>query len=257
MIKVKSVVAWGGGRERFPPKTMREFSGVMEMFYILRGMLVVVVQSLSRFQFFSDPMDCSPPVSSVHGISQAGKLEWVAISSSRGSSQPRDWTHVSCLAGGFFTTESSISQVALEVKDPPANAGDIRDVGSIPGLGRSPGEGNGNPPTFLSEESHGQRSLVGGSPVGCKELDTTEATSHTCTPAYRHYGLSWWLSGKESAYQCRRSHMLQSNQARAVQLLSLCIGLVLCNERNHCDEEPPLTKTRESPTCSDEDSAQP
>ena len=38
-----------------------------------------------------------------------------------------------------------ISQVALVVKNPPANAGDIRDVGSIPGLGRSPGEGNGNP----------------------------------------------------------------------------------------------------------------
>ena len=38
-----------------------------------------------------------------------------------------------------------VSQVVLVVKSPPANAGDIRDVGSIPGLGRSPGEGNGNP----------------------------------------------------------------------------------------------------------------
>ena len=37
------------------------------------------------------------------------------------------------------------SQVALVVKNPPANAGDIRDLGSIPGLGRSPGGGNGNP----------------------------------------------------------------------------------------------------------------
>ena len=37
------------------------------------------------------------------------------------------------------------SQVALVVKKPPANAGDIRDGGSIPALGRSPGEGNGNP----------------------------------------------------------------------------------------------------------------
>ena len=35
------------------------------------------------------------------------------------------------------------SQVALVVKNPPANAGDIRDMGSVPGLGRSPGEGNG------------------------------------------------------------------------------------------------------------------
>ena len=43
-----------------------------------------------------DPMDCSPPGSSVHGISQARILEWGAISSSRGSSPPRDQTHVSC-----------------------------------------------------------------------------------------------------------------------------------------------------------------
>ena len=52
------------------------------------------------------PMDYSPPDSSVHRISQARILEWVAISSSRGSCQPRDRTHVSCIAGGFFTTES-------------------------------------------------------------------------------------------------------------------------------------------------------
>ena len=52
-----------------------------------------------------DSMDYSLPSSSVHGIIQARKLEWVAISCSRGSSQPRDRTHNSCLAGGFFTTE--------------------------------------------------------------------------------------------------------------------------------------------------------
>ena len=54
---------------------------------------------------FCDPVDCSPPGSSVHGISQARILEWVAISFSRGSSQPRDQTQVSCIAGRFFTTE--------------------------------------------------------------------------------------------------------------------------------------------------------
>ena len=48
---------------------------------------------------------CSPPGSSVHGISQTRILEWLAISSSRGSPWPRDWTHVPCIAGGFFTTE--------------------------------------------------------------------------------------------------------------------------------------------------------
>ena len=57
------------------------------------------------------------------------------------------------LAGGFFTTE----------------------LGSIPGLGRSPGEGNGNPLQYSGlEKSHGQRSLVGYSLGGCKELDTTK-----------------------------------------------------------------------------------
>ena len=53
----------------------------------------------------SNPVDCSPPGSSDRGILQARILEWVAISSSRGSSQPGDQTRVSFLAGGFFTTE--------------------------------------------------------------------------------------------------------------------------------------------------------
>ena len=69
------------------------------------------------------------------------------------------------------------SQVALVVKNSPAHSGDLRDVGSIPGWGRSPGEGNGNPPQYSClENPHGQRSLVGYSPEGHKESDTTEAT---------------------------------------------------------------------------------
>ena len=50
-----------------------------------------------------DPMDCSLPGSSVHGISQARILEWVAISFSRGFSRPRDRTQVSGIAGRHFT----------------------------------------------------------------------------------------------------------------------------------------------------------
>ena len=60
-----------------------------------------------------------------------------------------------CVVGG------GASQVALVVKNPPANARDLRDVGSIPGSGRSPGEENSNPLQFLPGESHGQRSLAG------------------------------------------------------------------------------------------------
>ena len=50
-----------------------------------------------------NPIDCSPPGSSAHGIFQARVLEWVAISFSRGSSQPRVRTRVSCTAGRCFT----------------------------------------------------------------------------------------------------------------------------------------------------------
>jgi len=50
------------------------------------------------YQTLYDPTDCSPPGSSVHGILQERILEWVAIPFSRGSSQPRDGTQVSCAA---------------------------------------------------------------------------------------------------------------------------------------------------------------
>ena len=51
-----------------------------------------------------DTMDCSPPGSSVLGILQTRILECIAVPFSRRSSQPRDWTQVSCIAGGFFTS---------------------------------------------------------------------------------------------------------------------------------------------------------
>ena len=51
----------------------------------------------------SNPVNCSPSGSSVHGILQARILEWVSISFSRGFSHPRDWTHVSSIAGRFLT----------------------------------------------------------------------------------------------------------------------------------------------------------
>ena len=74
--------------------------------------------------------------------------------------------------------------MALVVKNPPANAGDIRDVGSIPGSGRSPGGGQSNPLQYSCLETpHGQRSLAGYSPWACTELDTTEVTEHTHTCA--------------------------------------------------------------------------
>ena len=60
------------------------------------------------------------------------------------------------------------------VENLPADAG---DVSLIPGLGRSPGEGNGNPlPVFLLGEFHGQRSLVDYSPSGCRRVGHNRAT---------------------------------------------------------------------------------
>ena len=79
---------------------------------------------------------------------------------------------------------SGASQV-LVVKDPPANA---RDTGLIPGSGRFPRVGNGNPlqPIFLPGKSHRQRSLVGYSPWGRKESNTTEPThTHTHTQCFQ------------------------------------------------------------------------
>ena len=68
-------------------------------------------------------------------------------------------------------------QVVLVVKNPPAKAGDARDVGSIPGLGRFPGGGHGNPLQYSCLENPRDReawqTIVHG---GHKELDTTEAT---------------------------------------------------------------------------------
>ena len=89
----------------FPPhgmgqRTKRECKWIIQSHQSFPLKLVTsahAVQLLSCVRLFCDPMDYSPPASSVHGISQTTILEWVAISSSRGSSQPRDWTHIFCI----------------------------------------------------------------------------------------------------------------------------------------------------------------
>ena len=69
-------------------------------------LLLVCAKSLLSCTILCDPMDFSPPGSSVHGILQATILEWVAIPSSRGFFWPRDWTEFSnmfsALADGFL-----------------------------------------------------------------------------------------------------------------------------------------------------------
>ena len=73
--------------------------------FLQGGVCVCVCVCLVTQLYLSlcDLMDCSLPSSSVHGILQARILEWVAIPFARESSQTRDWTQVSQIAGGFFT----------------------------------------------------------------------------------------------------------------------------------------------------------
>ena len=81
----------------------------------LRNVVVTVLYVCAQAKLLQfcptlcNPMDCSLTDSSVHGILQARRVEWVAKPSSRGSSRPRDLTlvsHVSCLAGRFLTTST-------------------------------------------------------------------------------------------------------------------------------------------------------
>ena len=76
----------------------------------------------------------------------------------------------------------SASQVALVVKNPPAKTGGIRDLGSVPGLGRSPGEGNGNPLQYSCLENPMDRGAWRATVHGItKESDMTEHSLLQCT----------------------------------------------------------------------------
>ena len=104
------------------------------------------------------PMDCSPPGSSVHVILPARILEWIAIPFSRVSSQSRDWTQVSHIAGRFLTIWATGQPF----------------VGFNPLYSHLWRRQWHPTPVLLPGKSHGRRSLVGCSPWGREELDTTE-----------------------------------------------------------------------------------
>ena len=85
------------------------------------------------------------------------------------------WTStLATLVEGIFELRSQqwqASQEALVVKNPPASAGDVRDTGSVPGLGRSPGVGNDNPLQYsYLENSMDRGSLAGYSPWGLQRV---------------------------------------------------------------------------------------
>ena len=101
-------VAMPSSRESFRPKDKpaslmspalaAEFFTTSTTWEALFLLGCVCAKSLQPCPTPYNPMDCSPPGSSVHGVLQARILEWVAMSSSRESSWPRDWTHVSYIS---------------------------------------------------------------------------------------------------------------------------------------------------------------
>ena len=121
----------------------------------------------------SDPMDCSLPGSSIHGIFQAKVLDWGAIAFSE-----------ACWAAVFGVTQSrtrlkwlsSSSSMVLVVKDLPANFTRHKRHRFDPWVWKIPWQLT---PVFSPGESHGQRSLVGSSLYSHTESDKTEATELT------------------------------------------------------------------------------
>ena len=131
-----------------------------------------------------NPMDCSLPGSFVCGILQAGILEWVAISFSRESSQPRDWTQVSHIVGRRFYCLSHQGiqrdwrnwpiwrhvKGGASGKEPACQRRRHKRSRFNPWNGKILWRRAGQPTlVFLPGESHRQRSLAGYSPWGCKE----------------------------------------------------------------------------------------
>ena len=111
----------------------------------------VTVKVTQSCQTRCDPMDYT-----VHGILQARILEWIAFPISRGSSQPRDQTQVSCITGGFFTSWATREASAMTTR-----------------ISWQRRQWQPTPVLSLGK-SHGRRSLLGCSPCSCEELDTTE-----------------------------------------------------------------------------------
>ena len=117
-----------------------------------------------------NPMDRRVQQATVHGVTELDMTEVTQHTCAESSNESKDFP------GGSDSEESACNE---------------GDLGSIPGLGRSPGGGNCNPlQYFCLENPHGQRSLAGYNPWGCKESDTTErpraAHSRGCIVSASH-----------------------------------------------------------------------
>ena len=92
-------------RQHFLPHSLQVWDHGLNLHSSAFVSCLMPAKLLQSYPPLCDPVDCSPPGSSAHGILQARTLEWVAVPSSRGSSRPSGRSHVSCIAGGFFTAE--------------------------------------------------------------------------------------------------------------------------------------------------------
>ena len=129
------------------------------------------------------------------------------------------------------------------VNNPPPSVGEVRDACLIPGLGRSCGGGHGNPlPYSCLENPYGQRSLVGYSPWGCKESDTTKRLHFSffleiyLIKDILHLGFPGSASSKEPACQCRKGSVLIPGLGRS------CGGGHGNPLQYSCLENPPWTE---------------
>ena len=83
---------------------MRVYTWFWDSYLLFLSNFVIIIASQNTFEVKGAQLCLTlwDPMDHIHGILQARILEWVAFPFSRGSSQPRDWTQVSCIAGGFF-----------------------------------------------------------------------------------------------------------------------------------------------------------
>ena len=176
-----------------------------------------------------NPMNYCPPGSSVHGILQTRTLGWVAMPSSRGSSQPRDWSQVSYIAGRFFTIElpgkpthyDNLNNTMSWLGEGNGNQlqysclENFMDRGAwwatVHGVAQSQiwlkqlsmnaciGEGNDNPLQYSCLENPRDRGAWWAAIYGVAQSRTRlqQLSSSSSMP---WLGLPWWLRGKEYAF---------------------------------------------------------